>query len=85
MITYGEAYVEYQRQIHSNEHNLCDDVSIPKHKPRMSRSDASVYYSDKIKREFVLLGYDMGTEYKSKGFDSVDDYYDYHEAMRMVA
>ncbi|PHQ89537.1 MAG: hypothetical protein COB42_06850 [Sulfurimonas sp.] len=54
--TYGEAHILFKMNIELDNTNY-KSLGISKHKPRMTKNEAGVYYTNKINREFERLGY----------------------------
>jgi len=80
-LTYGEAWAEEKFST-----DMINGEAVPliqhKYKPkRMCREDAERYYTDKINKYF---GIDKKEDCIYKGFDSIDDYYDYYEAQKLL-
>lgn len=88
-MTYGEAWFKVKEQNQSLNIKFDDCVSFPfrnfKHKSRMKRAEADVYYTNKINQEFERLGYKVKSkELSVKDFDSVECYYGYFEALKII-
>jgi len=79
-MTYGEAYIKEKESIQLIKGVWTQTLTFDKKPKRMNREDAAEYYTNKINEYF-------GIEKKTdavNNFDSVDDYYDYHEALRLL-
>ena len=85
--TYGEELTRYSFDVNSFKYAFHEVPKVRLHQSRMSNKNASTYYTNKIRKEFLRLGYVYKVkedyEYRKQGFDSVDDYYDYFEAQRL--
>lgn len=84
-MTYGEAWMRAKEESQSLERKFDDYAKVGdfKHKPRMQRREASLYYTNKINKEFERLGYKI-KELTVRDFDSVDDYFGYFEAQKIM-
>lgn len=76
-MTHGEVYVFSRENLdftHDIDRILRNFERLPK---RMKRADALKYYGDKIRNVFRI------EEVKSKDFRHIEEFYDYHEALRL--
>ena len=99
MLTYGEAYTAVKLSLHMEDGKF-KTIPIPSSADKMNRIDAAKYYNSKCRDVFEKLGYKYEEKKSSlyphsewtepyyvstpDGFDSVDDYYDYHETSKLV-
>ena len=99
MLTYGEAYTAVKLSLHMEDGKF-KTIPIPSSADKMNRRDAAKYYNSKCRDVFEKLGYKYEEKKSSlyphsewtepyyvstpDGFDSVDDYYDYHETSKLV-
>ena len=89
--TYGEAWYTYKQRCNSGAYKFDDIPLMPTHKPKMYKSERSEYYRQKLNHVWKLLGYEKeeGTNEEVyytpdlEGFDSVDDYFGYYEALKL--
>lgn len=51
--TYGEAWYEAKMKNYRDDGKLEDLETLPSHKPRMDRAEASLYYNKKLEDYFV--------------------------------
>ena len=87
MMTYGEAWQRAKEESQSLDRKFDDCVAMCefKHKKRMPRKEADAYYTNKINQEFERLGYKVKSkELTVKDFDSVECYFGYFEAMKIM-
>ena len=89
-MTYGEAWFKAKEQNQTLDIKFDGCVSFWnfKHKSRMTRTEADVYYTNKINQEFERLGYKVKSKRKElsvKDFDSVECYYGYFEALKIMS
>ena len=84
-MTYGEAHTKVKLSLHmvKGRFTTCD---LPKHKARMNKYLAGKYYRNKIDKYFCIdrnaFVEKDDTELTVKDFDSVEEYYDYFEAVK---
>lgn len=81
LYTYGEAHIYVLMSDWIMDGKKTVSVKTPPHKPRMGKAEAGVYYTDKINKEFIRLGYKR--EIRASEFDNADDYFGYYEALRL--
>ena len=84
-MTYGEFWFLKYREVYMDDGVLVPfdervlNAAMPK---RLSRDKASLYYTNKIRSFFGLHEKMDRYEFRSLGFESIEDYYDFHEAQR---
>lgn len=84
-MTHGEIWFKKFKDVHMVNGDLVPiDANVEKLqlKKRMSYKKACEYYTQKIRKYFGIEEKIETAEYKKQGFDNVDDYFGYYEAMR---
>ena len=93
MHTYGEAYTQWSCDVNGFEYAFHEVPPLRMHHPRMSYKDAGKYYTEKINKamgwkhvprvEFVMHPEPEYDNMDLEGWDTVEQYYDYHSALRL--
>ena len=76
--THGEAFYQRKKEFEANETSALNMRAFDTIPPRMGRTKAVKYYTNKLRKVF-------GVEAVNRtDFAKVEDYYDYYEAERIL-